>query len=47
MVWNSTQNAFTLTISGSVNNTPWDDGIGTLVLTGPGGVSTGVPIQVA
>jgi Flp pilus assembly protein TadG len=45
MVWTSSANGYTLTISSSVNSSGWAVGVGSLVLTGPGGVQTTVPIQ--
>jgi len=47
MVWSGSKNAYVLTISSSSYDSPWHDGdVGTLVIAGPGGVTTSVPIKV-
>jgi len=47
MVWSTSNNAYVLTISSSSYKSPWQDSdVGTLVIVGPGGVSTSVAIKV-
>jgi hypothetical protein len=48
MTWSVTDSAYEVTISSSVNSTPWHSGdSGSIVMTGPGGVSTSIPVSVA